>query len=93
MKKSMKMTLMSVASVMLMSQPLVGHAVVTVDPGAKVSAGKTIVGSSQNLPTMNSIETWDICSEARDQVNAYYTSSALAKDRKDVAYNVASTST
>jgi hypothetical protein len=85
MKKSMKMTLIPVATVMLMSQPLVGHAVVTVDPGAKVSAGKTIVGSSQNLPTMNSIETWDIGSEAKDQVNAYYTSSALAKDRKDVA--------
>jgi len=49
MKKSMKMTLITVATVVFISQPLVGHTVVTVDPGAKVSAGKTIVGSSQKI--------------------------------------------
>lgn len=84
MKKSMKMTLISVATVVFISQPLVGQAVITVDPGAKVSAGKTIVGSGQNLPTMNSTEAWDIGSEAEDQLNAYYTSSSLAQDRKDL---------
>jgi hypothetical protein len=89
MNRSFKITVISIASVVLMSQPLVGQAVVNVDLGARVSDGKTIVGTSQNLPTMNSTEAWDIGSDAAAQVIGYYTSDALARDRKDLTKSAA----
>lgn len=60
------------------------HAVVTVDPGVSVSAGKTIIGSGQNLPTLDSASSWNIGPQAEELVNDYYTKGGVATDRRKV---------
>ena len=44
---------------------------VRVDPGPELAAGKVIVGSGQNLPSMESPNPWDIGSYPADAVIAY----------------------
>jgi hypothetical protein len=82
MNRGLRVAIISFATLALMSTPLVSQAVVPVDPGAKVSLGKTIIGTGQNLPTLNSSSPWDIGSEAKEQVIAYYTDGAVARDRR-----------
>jgi predicted secreted acid phosphatase len=84
MKSSRKVTIITFASIALISQPLASWAVVTVDPGNKISAGKTIIGSGQNLPTLNSRQPWNNGSQAKDQVMAYYSNGSVALDRRDL---------
>lgn len=59
--------------------------VVPVDPGRSVSAGKTIVGTGQNLPTINAESTWNIGPSSAALVNAYYGSGAALADQRDLA--------
>ena len=54
MNRTLKVTTAAFATAVLVSIPMTGQAVVNVDPGAKTSAGKTIIGSGQNLPTLGS---------------------------------------
>lgn len=64
----------------------VAHAgTVPVDPGAKVSAGKPITGSGQNLPSLEASATWDIGPYPAPQLEAYYTSGEAARDQQAVA--------
>lgn len=84
MNRALKVTTAAFATAVLVSIPMTGQAVVNVDPGAKTSAGKTIIGSGRNLPTLNPLAPWDIGSEAKDQVVAYYTDGTALRDRRDV---------
>ena len=70
MNRTLKVITAAFATAVLVSIPMTGQAVVNVDPGAKTSAGKTIIGSGRNLPTLNPLAPWDIGSEAKDQVVA-----------------------
>ncbi len=84
MSRDFRIIVLALTTALLISMPLASQAVVTVDPGSKVSAGKTIIGTGQNLPTLDSTQAWDIGSEAKDQVVAYYTDGAVARDRRDL---------
>ena len=59
--------------------------VVPVDPGAKLSAGKQIVGSGQNLPSMQAEGVYLVGPGPIAQVEAYYSSGAAARDQRQVA--------
>lgn len=64
----------------------VAHAeTVAVDPGAKVSAGKPITGTGENLPSLNVTATWNIGSFPAPQVQAYYDSGEALRDQTAVA--------
>ena len=54
-----------------------------VNPGPVVE-GRTIIGSGQNLPPIAN-ETYNVGSYMAPQVEAYYTSDAVSRDRADVA--------
>jgi len=84
MNRTLKVISAALATAVMVSAPMTSQAVVNVDPGAKTSAGKTIIGSGQNLPTLGSSLPWDIGSEAKDQVVAYYTDGTALRDRRDV---------
>ena len=58
---------------------------VPVDPGVAISAGKTIIGAGQNLPSLDSTGSWNIGSYPAPQVNAYYASGHAAADQAEVA--------
>ena len=58
--------------------------IVAIDPGKKVSAGKPISGSGQNLPTVKATETWDIGSYPASLIQAYYDSGAALRDQVEV---------
>ncbi len=59
-------------------------ATVPVDPGPALSAGKVIIGTSQNLPSLEVTAAWNIGSYAAPQVSAYYTSGQAAIDQSSV---------
>lgn len=59
-------------------------AVVPVDPGKTVSAGKTILGTGQNLPSMNTSQPWDIGPFPAAQVSAYYANGSAANDQAQI---------
>ena len=54
-----------------------------VNPGPAV-AGRTIIGSGQNLPPISD-STYNVGSYMAPQVEAYYTGQAIERDRSDVA--------
>lgn len=58
---------------------------IVVDPGAKVSAGRTIIGSGQNLPTLNATATWNIGANPAALIDAYYSSGQALSDQRAVA--------
>lgn len=62
-----------------------GAQTVVVDPGTALSAGKVIIGTGQNLPSLDSTGSWNIGSYPASQVNAYYSSGAAAADQAEVA--------
>lgn len=59
--------------------------VVPVDPGKKVSAGKLISGTGQNLPTIGAQATWNIGPEPASLINTYYSSGAILRDQREIA--------
>lgn len=59
--------------------------VVPVDPGTKVSAGKPISGTGQNLPTIGAQATWDIGPGPASLLNTYYSSGAILRDQRDIS--------
>lgn len=59
--------------------------VIPVDPGAKVSAGREIVGSGQNLPSIQAVEIYDVGPGPADLINRYYSSGAVERDQRQVA--------
>ena len=59
--------------------------VVSVDPGTKVSAGKPISGTGQNLPTIEAQATWDIGPGPASLINAYYSSGASLRDQREIS--------
>lgn len=59
--------------------------VVPVDPGRKVSAGKAISGTGQNLPTIDAQATWNIGPGPGSLVDAYYSSGAIVRDQREVS--------
>ena len=60
-------------------------ATVPVDPGPALSASKAITGTGQNLPSLDTTSNWEIGPTAAAQVNAYYASGEITRDRTDVA--------
>lgn len=79
------LALIVVVAVALLAAPVAQAETVAVDPGRKVSAGKPITGSGQNLPTMNTTAIWDIGSYPADLVTSYYTSGEALRDQAAVA--------
>ena len=59
-------------------------AVVPVNPGA-IGAGKPIVGTGENLPTLGATATYHAGPGFADQINAYYKGGSAAKDQAAVA--------
>lgn len=59
--------------------------VVLVNPGKSLSAGKPIVGTSQNLPSIGATETWNIGANPAEIINSYYGSGSAVGDQRDVA--------
>lgn len=59
--------------------------VIPVDPGKKVSAGKPISGTGQNLPTIGAKTTWNIGPEPASLINTYYSSGAILRDQREIA--------
>ncbi len=72
----------SITAVALASS--VAAATVPVVPGAAISAGKPIIGTGQNLPSLNATSPWDIGPFPASQINAYYNSGAAAADQASV---------
>lgn len=56
MSRALRIIVLALTTTLLISMPLASQAAVTVDPGSKVSAGKTIIGTGQNLPTLDSTQ-------------------------------------
>jgi hypothetical protein len=82
----MRLVAFAVTTAMMLSGAAIAHAeVVPVDPGKSVSAGKPIIGSGQNLPTLGAQATWNIGANPAEYVNAYYSSGAALRDQRDVA--------
>ena len=77
----------AVVSLLALSVPVTSAiaATVPVNPGPALSAGKVIVGTGQNLPSLDVTAAWNIGSYAAPQVNAYYTSGRAASDQESVA--------
>lgn len=59
--------------------------VVSVDPGKSLSANRPIVGTSQNLPSVGAVATWNIGSFPAELINTYYESGSALRDQRDVA--------
>jgi len=77
--------LVTAGLLVLILAPPAGAETVAVDPGDTVSSGKAITGSSQNLPSMDSSDIWDLGSYPAASVDAYYSSGAAERDRREVA--------
>ena len=74
------------AAFLLIAGSTVAHAdVIAVDPGRDVSAGKRIVGTGQNLPTLDATSTWNIGAGPAELVNTYYSSDRARQDQAAVA--------
>lgn len=69
---------------LLIAGPAAVAETLRVDPGSEIAAGKVIIGSGQNLPSMDSASPWDIGSYSASTVIAYYTTNA-ALDQAEVA--------
>lgn len=80
-------SVVTVVSIVALSVPATSAlaATVPINPGPALSAGKVIIGSSQNLPSLDVAAAWNIGSYAAPQVNAYYTSDRAALDQAAVA--------
>lgn len=65
--------------------PVASAEVIPVDPGAKISAGKEIIGSGQNLPSIQALEIYDVGPGPADQINRYYSSGSVERDQRQVA--------
>lgn len=73
------------ALVLAISAPAAQAVIVPVDPGKALSAGKSIVGSGQNLPSIDTSATYDVGPGPAPQIDSYYTSGAAARDQQEVA--------
>lgn len=78
-------TLALTAGVFLAGNGMAQADVIAVDPGRDVSAGKRIMGSGQNLPSLNATSTWNIGSLPAELVNRYYSSGQVGEDQADIA--------
>ena len=65
--------------------PVASAEVVPVDPGATLSAGRSILGSGQNLPSINGTDVYTIGPGPAAQIDAYYSSGTAARDQRQVA--------
>lgn len=81
-----RITALLVTTALLIAGANVAYAdVIAVDPGHKIAASKRIMGTGQNLPTLNATSTWNIGSLPAELVNAYYTNGQALQDQADVA--------
>jgi hypothetical protein len=60
-------------------------ATISVDVDTTISAGKTITGTGQNLPSLAAATPWDIGPYPASQVKAYYTSGQATRDQAAVS--------
>ena len=75
---------LGIAAVLVFA-PVAQAEVISVDPGQKISVGKKITGSGQNLPSIDAAVPWNIGTGPASQVISYYTSGEVARDQGYVA--------
>lgn len=78
-------TVVAALALSLLVTPVAHAETVAVDPGRKVSAGKPITGSGQNLPTLKAANIWDIGSYPAGLIESYYTDGQALRDQAAVA--------
>lgn len=79
------MPVISCSVVLVIAASTSAHAeTVPINSGAKANAGKMIIGSGQNLPSLNAASWWNIGSFPAPEVKAYYTSGGAASDQAEV---------